>query len=153
MELNGLPLHPLAVHAAVVLAPLAAVLAIAYVVPAWSDRLRWPLLVGALAAAGAVVLAYFSGESFREANAFFNDPALPTTEQIDEHETHGTRLMWATAAFAVVAVLSVLLHDRPGWLRSLVLALLVGTAVVVGILVYLTGDAGARAVWGEGFSG
>ena len=32
MEINGLPLHPLAVHAAVVFGPLAALLALAYAV-------------------------------------------------------------------------------------------------------------------------
>ena len=33
MEINGLPLHPLVVHAAVVFGPLAALTALAYVVP------------------------------------------------------------------------------------------------------------------------
>ena len=49
MEINGLPLHPLVVHAAVVFGPLAALAALAYVVlPAWRDRLRWPMVVLAL---------------------------------------------------------------------------------------------------------
>jgi hypothetical protein len=153
MEFNGLPLHPLAVHAAVVFAPLAALLAVGYALPAWSDRLRWPLLVTGLLAAASVVLAYLSGNSFREANAFFNDPASPVSDRIDEHEQYGSYLLWATLGFAVVVLFTVGAHDRPGRLRTLLQALLVASAVVVGILAFLTGDAGSRAVWGEGFEG
>ena len=153
MELNGLPLHPLTVHAAVVLAPLAALLAIGYAVPTWRDRLRHPMLVSASLALGAVVVAYLSGDSFREANPFFNDPSLPTTEQIDDHEELGLLLLWSTVAFAVLAVLAWLLHDRTDWSRWLLALLLVANALAVIVLVFLTGEAGARAVWGEGFEG
>ena len=45
MEINGLPLHPLVVHAAVIFGPLAAVAALAFLVPRWRDRLRWPMVV------------------------------------------------------------------------------------------------------------
>lgn len=154
MEINGLPLHPLAVHAAVILAPLAALLAIAYAVPPWRDRLRWPLLVGALVAVGAVVLAYLSGDSFREANAFFNDPSLPATATIDEHEDYGWILLWVTVGFGAVALLNVLLHTvESRWVRVLLALVLVADAVAVLVLTYLTGDAGAKAVWGEGYAG
>ena len=44
MEINGVPLHPLVVHAVVVFAPLAALFGIAYaVLPNWRWALRWPL--------------------------------------------------------------------------------------------------------------
>jgi len=62
MELNGVPLHPLVVHAVVVLAPLAALTGLVYVVvPKWRWLLRWPLVVLAVAAAGASVLAAREG--------------------------------------------------------------------------------------------
>lgn len=142
------------VHGAVVLAPLAALLAIAYVVPPWRDRLRWPVLVAALLALGAVVLAYLSGESFRDANAFFNDPAAPATEKIDAHQDYGFLLLWCTVGFGVVVLLNVLLHHvEARWVRILLAVLLVADAVTVIVLTYLTGDAGAKAVWGEGFEG
>lgn len=154
MEINGLPLHPLVVHGAVVLAPLAALLAVAYAVPPWRDRLRWPLLVGALLAAGAVVLAYVSGDSFREANAFFNDPASPATEKIDDHEDYGWILLWVTIGFSAVALLNVALHKvGPRWIAVLLGLVLVADAIAVLVLVFLTGEAGADAVWGEGYAG
>ena len=43
MEIAGLPLHPLVVHAAVVLIPLTALLAVAFaVLPRWRWLVRWP---------------------------------------------------------------------------------------------------------------
>lgn len=154
MEINGLPLHPLAVHGAVVLAPLAALLAIAYVVPPWREGLRWPLLVGAVLAVATVVLAYLSGDSFRDANAFFNDPAIPATARIDTHEDYGWLLLWVTVGFAVVALLNVALHRvEARWVRVLLPLVLVVDAVSVLVLVFLTGEAGAKAVWGEGYAG
>ncbi|HEY7042644.1 MAG TPA: DUF2231 domain-containing protein, partial [Nocardioidaceae bacterium] len=60
-EVHGLPLHPLAVHAAVVSVPLAALLGILFAIPktrAWS---RWPLLLVSLGAVGAVYVAKQSG--------------------------------------------------------------------------------------------
>ena len=54
-EIGGLPLHPLAVHAAVVSVPLAALLGILFAVPrtrAWS---RIPFALVSIGAAGAVL--------------------------------------------------------------------------------------------------
>lgn len=152
MEIFDLPLHPLVVHGAVVFTPLAAVAALAYLVPRWRDRLRWPMPVTALVATGAVVMAYLSGNSFRDANAFFNDPSLPVTAQIDTHEQRGTWLLWMTLAFATIALAAAALHQRNGVLRWLLGGALAVGAVAVLVLVVLTGDAGARAVWG-GFAG
>jgi len=53
--LNGLPLHPLAVHAPVVLIPLAALLGVTFAVPALRAWSRWPL---ALVSLGAAVAAF-----------------------------------------------------------------------------------------------
>ena len=51
MTINGIPLHPLVVHAAVVLVPLAALLAIAYaVLPSRRWQTRTPAVVVALVA-------------------------------------------------------------------------------------------------------
>ena len=146
MEINGLPLHPLVVHAAVVLTPLAALLSIAYVVPGWRDRLRWPVLVGTLVAVGAVVAAYLTGNHFRAANDFFDEP--PLADRIDTHYTYARELLWATVGFGLVALLNVLLHRSAArWLRVLLAVLLVADAIAVLVLVFLTGEAGARSVW------
>lgn len=147
MEINGLPLHPLAVHGAVVLAPLAALLALAYLVPAWRDRLRWPMLVGALVAVGAVVVAYFSGDDFRESDRFATATG-DFAEKLQTHEDLGTYLLWWTLAFGVIAALNAVLHSDKAWVRWLLGALLVIDALSVIIIVVVTGHSGADAVWG-----
>ena len=152
MEINGLPLHPLSVHAAVVLAPLVALLALGSLVPAWRDRLRWPLAAGAVVAIGAVLVAFVSGNSFRDANAFFSTPPSEITRQIDHHHSLALALLWVTIGFGALALLSAVLHPKEGPLRWLLAVPLAGGAVAVVVLVVLTGDAGARAVW-DGFQG
>jgi len=152
MEINGLPLHPLAVHAAVILAPIAALVALAYLRPAWRDRLRWPMLVLALVAAASVVLAYLSGNSFRDANDFFTTPPSEVTDQIDEHADLGTIALWVTLGFALIAALNAWRHDHADVLRRILGVLLALDAVAVLVVVILTGDSGAQAVW-SGFNG
>src|SRR3546814_19550740 len=66
MELNGLPVHPLIVHLAVVMIPVAAVLAALYSVVRWRWALRWPMVGTSFAAPGSVVLAWYSGKDLLE---------------------------------------------------------------------------------------
>ncbi|WP_323793641.1 DUF2231 domain-containing protein [Nocardioides sp.] len=143
MEINGLPLHPLVVHAAVVFGPLAALLAIVYVVrPAWQERLRAPLVVMALVTVASIVTAFVSGNSFRDANAFFAENA-----QIDRHQERAGLLIWVTVGFGVVALLAAFWRDRGAAVRLGLHVLLAAAAIALLVLVVLTGDAGARAVY------
>ena len=147
MEINGLPLHPLVVHAAVVFGPLAALAAILYaVVPRWRDRLRWPMLVLVLAATAAIWTAYYTGINFRGTKDFFNQP--PVAAKIDKHAHYARILRWVTTGLAVVAVVAVWLHAREGATRTVLSAALVVAGVATLAYVVLTGDAGARSVWG-----
>jgi len=148
MEINGLPLHPLVVHAAVVFGPLAVLSALAYVgLPKYRDRLRWVTLVVVVIAFGAIWAAYLTGENFFESDRFdnFSGEAL---EKIEHHEELAGTLRWVTTGFALVTVVAVWQHERQGAARYA----LGGLVVVLGIatLVYtvLTGDAGSKAVWG-----
>jgi len=144
MEINGLPLHPLVVHAAVVFGPLAAVTALLYVaVPRWRDRLRWPMLALAVVAVGSIVLAYLSGDSFLESK-----PELEGSAAVEKHEHRAEQLLWVTIGFGIVAVLDGWLATRPGAVRVVLDVLLAIAAVALLVWVVLTGDAGARAVWG-----
>ena len=143
MEINGLPLHPLVVHAAVIFGPLAAAAALGYLVPRWRDTLRWPLVVLAVIATGALVLAYFSGGDFLDSK-----PELESSPQVEEHEELGEQLLWVSLAFGVVAVVSGWLHTRTGALRLVLNVLLAVSAVVRLVWVCRTGEAGARAGWG-----
>jgi uncharacterized membrane protein len=143
MEINGLPLHPLVVHAAVIFGPLAAVAALAFLVPRWRDRLRWPMVVLAVIATGAIVLAYYSGGDFLDSK-----PELRSSPQVEAHQNLGDQLLWIGLAFGVVAVVTGWVDARSGALRVVLDVLLAIAAVVLLVWVFRTGEAGARAVWG-----
>jgi hypothetical protein len=155
MEIAGLPLHPLVVHGAVVLSPLAALVALAYAgVPGWRWLLRWPLVAGALVAAGACVAAYLSGNALLDQR-----PELGPLVEV--HQDRGAILMWLSLTFVVDAALAAWALGGPSPLTSgrgaqesrgavgvVAVGLLAGGAVAMVVMTVLTGDAGARAVWG-----
>jgi len=145
MEINGLPLHPLVIHAAVIFGPLAALAALIYaVVPKWRDRMRVPMVVLALVAGGAIVAAYVTGNNFLDSK-----PELEQLDQVQTHADRGRITLWVTLGFVVVALAAAFLHERKGALRVGVQSLLVVAALATLVSVVLTGDAGARAVWGS----
>ena len=144
MEINGLPLHPLVIHAAVVLAPIAAVVAFLYaVVPTWRERLRWPMVGLAAVAGGAVVAAYVTGRSFLNSR-----PDLEQLAMVQTHQQRAWIALWTTLVFTVVAVAAGWANPRPGVARLVASLALVVTSVATLIAIVLTGDAGARSVWG-----
>ncbi|WP_322936692.1 DUF2231 domain-containing protein [Nocardioides bizhenqiangii] len=144
MEINGLPLHALVVHGAVVLTPLAALAAIAYAVPGrWRDWLRWPVAVAALVAVGAVWTAYLTGEDLVEGNPYGG----PLAELLETHESRANVFRWSTTGFAVVALLAAGMHRREGAVRVVVGIVLAGLAVLTLVYAVLTGDAGAQIAW------
>ena len=149
MEINGLPLHVLALHGAVVLGPLSALVALAYaLLPRYRDRLRWVTLVAVVVGVGAIWLAYLSGENFFESSRFdnFRGEAL---EKIEKHEGYAETLRLMASGFGIVTVLATWLHDRAGATRMVLSALVVVGAVLTMVWTILTGDAGAQAVWGS----
>ena len=143
MEINGLPLHPLVVHAAVIFGPIAALVALAFLVPRWRLTLRWPMVGLAVVATLSIVAAYLTGDNFLE-----HKPELRTSPQVQTHEDRAGQLLWVTIAFGVIALASGWLATRTGALRVVLDVLLGVAAVSTLVLVFLTGEAGARAVWG-----
>jgi hypothetical protein len=144
---NGLPLHPLVVHGAVFLTPIAALLALALVRPSWRMRLRWP---AAAAVLGAWLLVWLSRES-GEALATAIRPqtrGTPTAAAIHLHEQYANQLNQGLfALLIVVAVFAWLLPRlaRPlGTIGAVVIAVL--ALYVVGMTA-LAGEQGARAAW------
>ena len=147
--INGLPLHPLVVHAVVVLLPLAVLGTLVAVVPRWR-RFLPAVAVTATVAAILLPVSTQSGEALEE-----------RVGRPGEHAELGDQLVWIGIAFTVVLWVLVLLDRRrramagPGAaarrdaLTTVVAVVAVVMALVTGFQVYRVGDSGARAAWGE----
>jgi hypothetical protein len=148
MTVNGLPLHPLIIHATVIALPVLALLALAYLRPSWRERLRYPLVASGVVAAALMWLTSASGDSLKHDR--FSTVSGELARRIQHHEDLAGRLAFATYALAAVAVVVALLLDRlPAPARWLGSALLIAGAISVGVLVVLTGHAGAEAAWAQ----
>ena len=144
--IGGMPLHPLVVHAVVVLVPLTAIgLLLMAFVPRFSRRLGWLVSLGAVAAAGAAFVAKEAGEAFE---ARVGTPGY-------DHAELGT-LMPVFAIGLLVLTVALWLIDRsapaegPAPRRGLRIAVAVlAVLVALGNLfwVFRVGDSGARSVW------
>jgi hypothetical protein len=151
---GGIPLHPLVVHAVVVLLPLSAVGAIAVAVrPAWRRQLGVPVLLLAIAGVAAVPVAVWSGGYLRE----MLGGGGPLVEI---HEARAMTLLPVALAFVVLLAVTVLTgryadRDEPTRggsatvgrvaLGSGILAALAGLAVT-GLVIWI-GHAGSAAAW------
>lgn len=159
MEIAGLPLHPLVIHAVVVFAPIAALIAIVYAaVPRWRWALRWVLLGTTLIAVSTAVLATQSGEALLDAR-----PALKDIPSVEDHEDAGENLRNVLFVFAALALASAF---RLGGASDLVsgrgarterpknvidiglVVLLLVASVAVLVTAFMAGHTGATAVWG-----
>jgi hypothetical protein len=148
-EINGLPLHPLIVHAAVVFGPLAALAALAYVgLPKHRDKLRWVALVMVVIGFLSIWAAYLSGNNFYS-HGHFDTFSKKIQDRINTHQSYARTLRWITTGFAAVTVLATWMHSRTGAARIVLGLLVVVGAVLTLVWVALTGEAGARAVWGS----
>ncbi|WP_440104426.1 hypothetical protein [Streptosporangium sp. H16] len=150
-EILGLPIHPLIVHAAVVLTPLLAVLAAAYALaPRTRPVLTWAVVGLAPVVPVSVFAARQSGEALEEGRFASVEGRLG--ERIAEHAGFATPLLLVTLALGVVslALVHVTRGDRFGRPAGLaVSALTVVLAVVALYYVVRSGHSGAVAVWGS----
>jgi flagellar basal body-associated protein FliL len=164
-EINGLPLHPLIVHAVVVLVPLMALVAVLFLVPRFRRSLRWPMVLLAVAAVGSTFLARESGGNLEESL----QASGPLEEVIERHEELATQLWYIVIAFAIVACIAAYVlrpvdevgpfpgEDAEGdeeptttldtIVRVVVAVLVVVGAVAAGVQTYRTGEQGSQAVW------
>jgi len=137
----GLPVHPLAVHAAVVLLPLSALGLVAIVVvPGWRSRFGWLVMGGLVVGAGTSFVAKESGE------ALATHVGLPV-----DHAAWGDRLPIVAFLLLVAAFVwffQTRRHAAPvssGTKAVGAVAALLALAAT-GITV-LVGHSGATAVW------
>ncbi len=151
MEILGLPLHPLIVHATVVIVPLAAIGAIAMSLIKFV-RVRYGELV-LLAAIAAPILTWVTQQAGEDLSKTFTKPSAA----LQKHEALGDTLLWWTLGL-LVAVICVYLsqrlmtRDHPRgrllWIIGTVLSIVFGVITIVQVV--RIGHAGATAVWGGG---
>jgi hypothetical protein len=168
--INGIPLHPLVVHAVVVLLPLAILGTILIVArPSWRPTYGPLVVLSAAAATALMPVATSSGEALERR---VGDPG--------KHAQLGDQLIWFTIPLLILVIALVVLdrRDRRGAtdtprthgtdtnagltvtstaqrtkghppLTSAVAVLAVLAAFSSGVQVYRVGDSGARAAWGD----
>jgi uncharacterized membrane protein len=141
---TGLPVHPLVIHAVVVLVPLAAIGAL-LVVFISKFRVTYSPLVLIAVVLGTITsfMATQSGEALSER------VGLPKS-----HSTHGERLSYVVLAFAALFTLWFVI-ERTNWIKGAIanllktlLKVLIPTIAVLSIgLTVLAGHSGAEASW------
>ena len=156
MEIAGLPMHPLVIHAAVLLTPLAVLSAVVFaVVPKWRYLSRWPTALLTLGAFGAIWVSRLSGPWLVDSR-----PELGAL--VRTHEERGEQLSLIMTAFTVLVLVAVWAlagvsgfasgvgtrESRIVVLDRVLPAVVVLVALLVLVWLVLTGDSGARAVWG-----
>jgi uncharacterized membrane protein len=143
---NGIPVHPLVVHAAVVFVPLTALGMIVMAIwPRFSAKLGWLVAVSAVL---ATVFSFAAKESGEVLQGRVGEPGFDHAELGD--------VMPIFAGFLLIAVVALWLIDRsapadgPAPRRGLrITVAIVGVLIAVGNLVwvYKVGDSGAKSVW------
>jgi glucan phosphoethanolaminetransferase (alkaline phosphatase superfamily) len=165
-QINGMPLHPLIIHAAVLGIPLAFLLTALFAFPRTRAWARWPLAVTVLGATAATFAAKQSGEALKARMTF---PAgNPVANLIERHEALADQLFYIMLGYSVVTVATVFLvtprvavpgdpasvkRSSRGPLGVVLLVLLLVIGAVAFIWVARVGDIGARAVWNPNSSG
>ncbi len=146
----GLPVHPLIVHATVVIVPLSALaVGLAAVWPRFRRWAVWGPLAAAVVALVLVPLTTTSGETLER--------QLPQEELIQQHAQLADGLLPWVIGLVVVAAAGLWMHGLAGrfgprkalprWLPVLVTVLAVVAMVGTLVEVVLIGHSGAAAAW------
>ena len=148
MNVFGLPLHPLVVHAVVIVVPLAAIGALLLVVlPRLRPAYGWLTVGFAVAGAASAIVARVSGQALAE------DFGLTNSARVARHMTLGGWTPWPALVLALSLAGFIWATRRRGEDRQVNLVRVSGALTFVAaiaslVLVGLTGHAGATAVWG-----
>lgn len=140
-EILGLPLHPLVVHAVVVLVPLVALGAVASTLSrTWFERLRVVLAGLAIGAAVAGVVARASGETLLS--------RVPGSPEVAAHANVSDALPWLLVPAAALTLAWAWAGPAHRWYRVLAVAV-VAAWLVASVWTVLAGHSGAVSVWGD----
>lgn len=145
----GLPMHPLVVHATVVIVPAAAIsVALAAIWPRFRAWASFMPLALSLAALVLVPVSTQSGESLEH--------ALPHNPLIERHQELADGLLPWVIGLAVVAIL-LFVRDRlskrddspavPRWALAGLIVIALASSVGTGVQVARIGHSGAEAAW------
>ncbi|MDQ2757207.1 MAG: hypothetical protein M3Y71_11690 [Actinomycetota bacterium] len=138
MTITGLPLHPLVVHAVVVLLPLMALVTVLVAVrPTLRGRRIWWVVGANAVMTGVTLLAKESGESLQRSLG---------GRIAQEHGQMG-EIMPVFAGVLFLASVAVALTRRSRTLGTAATVVSVLAAAAAVVWTVRTGDSGARAVW------
>ncbi|GIM96028.1 DUF2231 domain-containing protein [Paractinoplanes toevensis] len=151
-QVNGLPVHALVLHAAVIFVPLLALGAIVYaLIGKWRPKIEWAVVLLAVAAPVSTFVAKESGEKLYD-RLIGLGLSGKGKEILDDHMGFGSMTFWFSLALGIVTLILVFLNRRGGlpkiaeWVLAAAMVIL---AVLSGYYVFRTGDSGATAVWGQ----
>ena len=146
----GLPVHPLIVHATVVIVPSAALAVLLSALwPRFRDWAGWAPLSLAVTAVVLAPLSTSSGEPFEK--------LVGESKLIEEHSHLGDLLIWWVTPLALVAAVGYWLYTFRGGqpqrqgrgVSAIVSALSVVATVGTLVMVVLIGHSGAKAAWSD----
>jgi uncharacterized membrane protein len=160
-EFQGIPMHPLLVHAAVVLLPLQVAAGIAYaVLPRFRRYLGWFVAGVAVAAPLAAYIARLSGQALRDRLIRNGTSDAGVLASIQEHNDFADLAMYSSIALGVLMLGLLILEMRrtraatdgagAGGLyivMIVVMVLTIGAGGATGYYVFQTGDTGAKMTW------
>ena len=153
-QINGLPVHALVLHAAVIFVPLLALGAVVYAVYVpWRPKIGWAVALLAVIAPATTFVARQSGAKLYD-RLIGNGISGPAKDLLDDHMGFGTMTFWYVLVLGIVTLAMVgLTLRRPGTLPKPaewgMAAVMVVLAALSGYYVFRTGDSGAHAVWGQ----
>ena len=150
-QFHHLPVHALAVHFAVVLVPLSALLGILFALPmtrAWS---RLPLALVSVAAAVSVFVSKQSGQHLKAVLGLGDTANNPAAQVVQEHQNAANTLFILVLIFTVVALVAVVMARNLATFHGAVALILSGLLLIGSVAVayqtYVVGELGAKAVW------
>ncbi|GGN04662.1 hypothetical protein GCM10009721_35100 [Terrabacter tumescens] len=152
----GLPMHALVIHAVVVLVPLSALSAIAYVVrPGWRRVLRWPTAASAVVSGVSAFVAAESGEALQRRVTRVRAGSFDA-QMLNDHVEWGDRAKLLCLLFMALTLVALWFARPPDEEspRGHAFDVLVGTLVVLSavaavVTVVLAGHAGSAVVWND----
>lgn len=153
----GLPLHPLAVHAPVILVPLLVLGSLAYaLVPRWRGYVGWAAITLAVLAPLSAVTANLSGNAYRD--ALYAGQPLAEDHPVEVHSGYGDLVMWTSIGLGAATLLLYGMRRGDGgpvrqWLSWALTAAVVVLAAVVSFYVFQVGHSGAEMTHGHRLPG